>query len=92
MRQAIKVDSRFATAHRTAKVLGVSKSRTETLIKRARRFTDRLLDLRNSKAGQFVLNGHGKKESAATVIGKISERDAGTKISTAKPKRAKAKR
>ena len=92
MAHAIRVDSRFATAHDTARILGVSKSRTEALIKIARRYTDRILRRRASESGQSVDNGLAKRKSATTVVRKSSGRDVGTKISTAKSKRAKAKR
>ncbi len=52
MAHAIKVDSRFVTAHDTAMIMGVSKSRTEALIKIARRYTDRILGLRDATTGQ----------------------------------------
>jgi|ERR1019366_5930361 hypothetical protein len=97
MTHAIRVDSRFATPYRTAKILGVSKSRTKELIEQARRFTDRLLDLRESKAGEskngsIVDKTHAKRKSAATVVRKSSGRDGGTKIFSTKSKTAKAKR
>ena len=92
MAHAIRVDSRFATAYDTARILGVSKSRTEALIKIARRYTDRILRRRASEAGQSMDNGQAKRKSATTVVRKSSGRDVGTKISTAKSKRAKAKR
>ena len=100
MAHAIRVDSRFATAHDTARILGVSKSRTEALIKIARRYTDRILRRRASEAGQSVDNGQAKRKSATTVVGadasasarKTSGRDAGTKISARKSKRVKTKR
>jgi hypothetical protein len=96
MAHAIRVDSRFATAHDTARILGVSKSRTEALIKIARRYTDRILKRQTAEAGQSEVNGRAKRKSATTAVGanasKISGCDAGTKISTRKSKRAKAKR
>lgn len=96
MTQAIRVDSRFATPYRTAKVLGVSKSRTKELIELAGRFTDRLLEHQGAKAGQAgqsVVNGHAKRKSAARVRRKSSAHG-GSKISTtkARTKTAKAKR
>jgi hypothetical protein len=92
MAQAIRVDSRFATAHDTARILGVSKSRTEALIKIARRYTDRILGLRDSKTDQTVDKGHRKIKSATTIVRKSSGRDAGTKNPATKSKKAKAKR
>jgi hypothetical protein len=87
MAQAIRVDSRFATANDTARILGVSKSRTEALIKIARRYTDRILKRQASAAGQSA--GHTKRKSATTVVRKSSGRNAGTKISVTKSKKAK---
>jgi hypothetical protein len=97
MAHAIRVDSRFATAHDTARILGVSKSRTEALIKIARRYTDRILKRQVAEASHSAgINGHAKRKSATAVIGahasKPNGRDARTKISTRKSKRAKAKR
>jgi len=97
MAHAIRVDSRFATAHDTARILGVSKSRTEALIKIARRYTDRILKRQSSEGshstnGHSAVNGHSKRKSATTVVRKRSGRDAGTKISATKAKKTKAKR
>jgi hypothetical protein len=92
MTQAIRVDSRFATAYRTAKILGVSKSRTKELVERARHYTGRILTLRDSRTGELVVEGHARRKSAATVARKSSGRDAGAKISATKSKTAKAKR
>jgi hypothetical protein len=92
MTQAIRVDSPFATPYRTAKVLGVSKSRTKELIELAGRFTDRLRDRQGAKTGQAAVNGHAKRKSATTVVRKSSGRDASAKISVTKSKKAKATR
>lgn len=97
MAHAIRVDSRFATAHDTARILGVSKSRTEALIKIARRYTDRILKRQASEGGHSTDdhsadNGHSKRKSATTVVRRRSGRDAGTRISVTKAKKAKAKR
>jgi hypothetical protein len=43
MTRAIKVTSPFATPYDTARVLGVSKKRTEELIRMAQRSIDRIL-------------------------------------------------
>jgi hypothetical protein len=93
MAQAIRVDSEFATAHDTARILGVSKTRTEALIKIARRYTDRILKRRASEAGESVEENHSKRKSAAAVarVRKSSGRDAGAKISVTKSKKAKGK-
>jgi len=101
MTQAIRVDSRFATPYRTARVLGVSKSRTKELIELARQFTDRLLDPRESKLRKFragaskngsISRAHARRKSAASVLRKGSSPDGGSKISTTKAKGTKAKR
>jgi DNA uptake protein ComE-like DNA-binding protein len=91
MTQAIRVDSPFATPYRTAKVLGVSKSRTKELIELAGRFTDRLLEHKVARTGPSAVNGHSRRKSAAGVRRKSSV-DGGTKISISKAsaKRAKA--
>ena len=92
MAHAIRVDSRFATARDTARILGVSKSRTEALIKIARRYTDRILGLRDSNGDPIVhpgRQGRRKRKSATTVVRKSSGRNAGTKISVTKSKKAK---
>jgi|HubBroStandDraft_5_1064220.scaffolds.fasta_scaffold04845_2 hypothetical protein len=100
MRHAIRVDSPFATPYRTAKVLGVSKSRTEALIKIAGRYTDRILKDQASKAGPSAdnvnANGHASGKSSATVVRasvvrKSRTRHAGTKISSTKSKPSKAR-
>ncbi|MGC1789460.1 MAG: hypothetical protein WA718_22215, partial [Terriglobales bacterium] len=75
----------------TARTLGVSKSRTEELIKIARQYTDRILKDQASKAGSSVRKDHRKRKSTAGVVRKSGRRDAGTKISTSS-KAAKAKR
>jgi hypothetical protein len=93
MAQAIRVDAGFATAHDTARILGVSKARTEAWIKIARRYTDRILKRRTSEAGESVQKNHSKRKSAATVVRvrKSSGRDAGTKISVSNSKKAKSR-
>jgi hypothetical protein len=96
MAHAIRVDSRFATAHDTARILGMSKSRTEALIEIAKRYTDQIFKRQASEADHSMDNGHSKRKSRTTVVGvsarKSSGRDAGTKISPRKPKRIRAKR
>jgi type IV secretory pathway TrbL component len=96
MAHAIRVDSRFATANDTARILGVSKSRTEALIKIARRYTDRILKSRASKTGHSLDSGNGqaKSKSAATVGNTRTSRarHAGTKITATKSKKSKARR
>jgi prophage antirepressor-like protein len=92
MAHAIRVDSPFATAHDTARILGVSKSRTEALIRIAKRSTDRILRDQSSRNGQSVDKVHATKTSATTVVRKSSGRNAGTKASATKSKRAKPRR
>jgi hypothetical protein len=91
MRQAIRVDSAFATAYDTARTLGVSKTRTEELIKIARQYTERILKDQASKAGSSARKHGGKRKSATTVVRKSSGRDAGSKISVSKSNSPKAK-
>lgn len=93
MAQAIRVDSRFSTAHDTARILGVSKSRTEALIKIARKYTNQILG-RDSKSDPVVDKGHhkSKRRSRATVVRNRSGRDAGAKTSLPKTKKVKARR
>jgi hypothetical protein len=98
MAHAIRVDSRFATAHDTARILGVSKSRTAALIKIAKRYTDRILgrdsktDHKSEQATDAGNKGHRSRKSATTVarVRKNSGRDAVTKNSATKTKKAKA--
>ena len=92
MAQGIRVDNGFATAHDTARILGVSKARTEALIKIARRYTDRILKRRDSEAGESEKE-HSKRKSAAAVgrVRKSRGGDAGAKISVSKSKKAKGK-
>ena len=92
MSHAIRVDSPFATAHDTARILGVSKSRTEALIRIAKRYTDRILRDQASTYGQSVGKVHAKKASATAGVRKSSGRNAGTKASVTKSKRAKPRR
>jgi hypothetical protein len=87
----IRVDSAFATAYDTARTLGVSKTRTEELIKIAREYTERILKDQTSKAGASARKHRGKRKSATTVVRKSSGRDAGPKISVSKSNPPKAK-
>lgn len=94
MPQAIRVDSSFSTAHDTARILGVSKSRTEALIKIAKGYTERILSRRHSKSDATPGKVHRKRKSASTVESarKSSGRDADTKTPALKSKKTKAKR
>lgn len=80
MPQTIKVTSPFATPYDTARVLGVSKSRTAEIIKRVRKITDRMLH-RDTVAGEF----HAKK-SAMSSAKSNGRRNASTKAHKTKAK------
>ena len=84
MHQSIKVDSRFATVYDTARTLGVSRSRTEDLVRRVRRITDRIAS--TSSTAEFT--APARKKTGRTAAKKVSRRYAGT---SAKKRNAKAK-
>lgn len=84
MHQSIKVDSRFATVYDTARTLGVSRSRTEDLVRRVRRITDRIAS--TSSTTEFT--APTRKKTGRAAAKKIRRRYAGT---SAKQKNAKAK-
>jgi len=79
MAQPIKVTNRFATPYDTAEVLGVSRSRTNRLIREVRQLTDRILQ-----------KTRAKKEDLAGTSKKYNGRNAGTKSHTTKTKNSKA--
>jgi|HubBroStandDraft_4_1064222.scaffolds.fasta_scaffold1108821_1 hypothetical protein len=85
MHQAIKVDSRFATPYDTARILGVSRSRTEDLIRRVRRLTDGVV--KKSNTGEQAATGP-RKRIATSLAKKNSGRNA---VSSAKKTKTKAK-
>ena len=85
MDQAIKVDSRFATPYDTARILGVSRSRTEDLIRRVRRLTDRIV--KKSQTGELTAAGP-RKRIATSLAKKNSGRNA---VSNANKTKTKAK-
>ena len=89
MAHAIRVDSPFATVHDTADTLGVSKTRTNTLIEQARRITSRIL--RRSSGGEFTVEAPAKAKMrrAGTVT---SGRSNGGAKSYRKSRKTKAKR
>ena len=87
MHQAIKVDSRFATPYDTARILGVSRSRTDDLIRRVRRLTDRIV--KTTKSGEFTVAGPRKK-IATSLAKKNSGRNASSSAKKTKAKSAKA--
>jgi hypothetical protein len=91
MHQPIKVDSRFATAHDTARILGVPKARMEELIRRVKRLTDRVIE-RRSKAAETVNTGASKKKIGRTAAKKGIGRHAGTGSNKTKAKAAKSAR
>src|ERR1700678_2031938 len=85
MHQPIKVDSRFATVRDTARILGVSKSRTEELVERVKWLTDRILK-RRSKATEVSATGPSKKKVVKAAAKKMVGRHAGTSSTKTKPK------
>jgi hypothetical protein len=85
MHRPIKVDSHFATAHDTARILGVSKSRTEELIRRVKRLTGRILERRSSAAESRVTRPREKK-IVKTAAKKVVGRHAGTSSTKTKAK------
>lgn len=89
MHQAIKVNSRFATPYDTAEALGVSKSRTNDLIRRVTRLTDRIL-FKNFKTGEFIAAGPQEK-IATSAAKKKSGRNAGSSAKKTKTKAKSAK-
>lgn len=86
MAHAIRVDSPFVTAEETADILGIPRSRANTLIERARKIASRVA-YRNSREGKFVVDA-GRKRKAST--SNRSPLHGATK--TAKSKNSKAKR
>lgn len=88
MAHAIRVDSRFATVHDTADTLGVSKARTNTLIERAKRITNRIVH--RHSGGEFAIDALPKQRGGrARTTGRLN---AGAKTYQNKSKKAKAKR
>ena len=85
MHQAIKVDSRFATPYDTARILGVSRSRTDDLIRRVRRFADRIV--KKSRTRELTTDG-SRKRISTSLAKKNSGRNA---VSSAKKAKTKAK-
>jgi hypothetical protein len=63
MAHAIRVDSPFVTAERTADLLGIPRSRANTLIKRARKIASRVAH-RNSREGKFVTEATRKSKAS----------------------------
>ena len=86
MAHAIRVDSPFVTAERTADILGIPRSRANTLIERARKIASRVAH-RNSREGKFVTEATGKSKATTKTRSPLH---GGTK--TAKSKSSKARR
>lgn len=89
MAHAIRVDSPFATVRDTADALGVSKSRTKTLIERTRRITSKIMH--RSSGGEFTVETLTKRSSGRTVATN-GRPNGGAKTYKTKSKKAKAKR
>jgi hypothetical protein len=89
MSSPIKVRGRFASAHDTAKALGVSASRTKQLIATARHLTVRLAD-RGSDTGPLVKSKNGVR-TPATSTRKSSGRNAQTNRRKTRSVRSKAR-
>jgi len=70
MAQAIKVDSPFATAHDTARILGVSKSRANKIIRRVKGMLHR-----DSATAEFTVV-HAKRQATGTITRKNDRHDA----------------
>ncbi len=84
MAQPIRVDnSRPATVRDTAKTLGVSKERTDELVRAVRRIV-----YRDSKTGQFVI----RARRTGKLAGNRSSSNASTKVHKTSSRRAKASR
>ena len=84
----IRVNSAFATPYDTARILGVSRARTEELIKLARRNGDQ-----SAKAADSIdraSKSHSIKKSSTSVARKSRVRNAGTRASNTKTKTVKA--
>ncbi len=85
MLPTIKVTSRFATPYDTARVLGIPKSRTDEIVERVRKITDRML--RRSSA-----NGELTAREKSTVSGaKKNRRNVTTKARKTKSKTSKSR-
>jgi tRNA(Ser,Leu) C12 N-acetylase TAN1 len=84
MAHAIKVDnSRPATVRDIARTLGVSKKRTDELVRQVRQMI-----YRDANTGKFVIRA--KKSGTTTTSRNNSSRNASTKIRKTTARRAKA--
>ena len=79
MAQAIKVDSPFATPHDTARILGVSKSRANKIIRRVKGMLHR-----DSATGELTVNA--KRTATGTYTRKNDRHDALPKAKKTKKK------
>jgi hypothetical protein len=88
----IRVNSGFATPYDTARILGVSKARTEELIKMVRVRADRTV--KNGLSADPGSRIHPIKKSSSSssslAARKSRVRNAGNRLSAAKTKTAKA--
>lgn len=85
MAQAIKVDSPFATPHDTARILGVSKSRTDEIVRRVKRLLHR-----DSAAGESAAV-RAKRQATGTITRKNDGHNAFPQAKKTKSKRSKAR-
>lgn len=84
MAQPIKVDNRRpATVRDTARILGVSKKRTDELVRAVRR-----LIYRDDSTGEFVI----RARKASKTSGRSSSSNGSTKVHKTSSRRAKASR
>jgi hypothetical protein len=86
MAHAIRVDSPFVTAEETADILGIPRSRANTLIERARKIASKIA-YRNSREGKFVTEARRKSKATTKTRNPLH---GGTK--TAKSNTSKARR
>jgi hypothetical protein len=88
----IRVNSDFATPYDTARILGVSKARTEELIKMVRVRGGRLVKNGASPDPASKIHPIKKSSSSSLAARKSRVRNAGSRVSAAKTKTAKANR
>jgi hypothetical protein len=87
----IRVNSGFATPYDTARILGVSKARTEELIKMVRVRADRTVKNGVSPDPGAKIHPIKKSSSSSSLAARKSRvRNAGNRLSAAKTKTAKA--
>ncbi len=83
----IRVNSAFATPYDTARILGVSRARTEELIKLARRNGNQPMTAADSL--DRASKPHSIKKSSTSVARKSRVRNAGARVSNTKTKTVK---